>query len=518
MITTSFSTPPNKKGGHFNRMLMSLERAGNKLPDPITLFICLAFLVVIISAICSLADVSAVHPGTGDTLKATNLLSVSGARRIWSEAVNNFKNFAPLSIVLLAVIGSGAAEKSGFLSILMRKILTEAPPLFVTASIIFIGIIMNLAGDAGFVILPPLAAIIFLGINRHPLLGLFAGYAGVAAGFCANVIINIADAVAYGFTEQAARFIDPNYQASPAINFYFLFVSAVLLTITGTIVTEKIMAPRFEGQDLSKYEADDKAIELTPEQNRGLKAAGISFLITLLVIFLMCVGPNPILADPATGSLLVASSAFMSGIMLTVSLLLFVPGSVFGFFSGKYKNDKDLFADIANAFRDMGPYILLCFFCAQFTSYFNWSNLGAILAIKGAGLLTMIKLPPAALLVGIVLISCILNLFIGSASAKWAILAPIFVPMMMLLGLDPAITQVAYRIGDSITNPISPLFSYFPLILGFVRRYEKDAGMGTVIANMLPYSIWFAIAWVLQLILWVLLNLPVGPGGAISLH
>lgn len=507
------------KLGFLDRMLCAIERVGNKLPDPTTLFVILAFGVIIISGICSYFEVSAVHPGTGEALTVTNLMSKAGFRRMWSNAVPNFAGFAPFGMVLVAVIGSGAAEKSGFLAALMKKMLSGAPQVLVTFAIVFIGINGNLAGDAAFVIMPPLSAIIFLGMGRHPLLGMFAAIASVAAGFCANMFLGLSDALAYGFTEPAAHMIDPGYAQSPAINYYFLLVSCILLSAVGTFITEKIMAPRFEGQDLSKYSGvGEQGGELTAREEKGLKCAGIAFLAASVVLLLMCLGSDPLLGDPDKGgSIMASSSPFMRGIIVTVSVMLFVPGAVYGFVCGKYKNDKDLFGDVVLAFRDMAPYILLCFFCAQFTNYFSWSKLGVIIAVKGADVLKALHITGIPLLVGVILVSCFVNIFIGSASAKWAILAPIFIPMMMLMGFDPAVTQVAYRIGDSITNPLSPLFYYFPLILGFAQRYEKDAGMGTIIANMVPYSFSFALVWIAQLVFWVLLDLPLGPGGGIYL-
>lgn len=507
-----------KKNGILDRILSGIERVGNKLPDPITLFILLATTVVVVSGICSWFGLSAVHPGTKKVITVTNLLSINGIRLMWSSAVSNFSTFAPFGMVMVCVIGAGAAEKSGFLATLMRRMLKNAPPALVTFIIIFIGINGNIAGDAAFVVMPPLAAAIFLGIHRNPLLGMFTAFASVAAGFCANIALGMSDALAYGFTEAAARLIDPSYSASPAINYYFLVVSCLLLSVVGTVLTEKFMVPRFAETDLEKYRADAENTDITPEQLKGLRAAGIAFLLYAAVFILMCVGSDPILADPETKSLMSGKAPFMQGIILSVTLMLFIPGAAYGFASGKYKNDKDLFASIADAFRDMAPYILLCFFCAQFTNYFAWSNLGAIVAIKGAGALTAMHFTGIPLMIGLIFVSCIVNLFIGSASAKWAILAPVFVPMMMLMNLDPAVTQVAYRIGDSITNPLSPLFSYFPLILGFARRYEKNIGMGTIIANMIPFSATFAIVWIIQLIVWVLFDLPLGPGGPIFLH
>ncbi|MDR1979589.1 MAG: AbgT family transporter [Synergistaceae bacterium] len=498
-------------------ILAWIERVGNRLPDPITLFVILAALVILISWICSLFGVSAVHPGTGKTMTVINLLSKDGFRQIWSKAVTNFSGFAPMGIVLVAVIGTGVAEKSGFLSALMQKLLSGVPPILVTLILVFICVNGNVAGDSAFVIMPPLAAATYLSMGRNPMVGMFTAFASVAAGFCATVVLALTDTMAYGFTESAARLLNPDYAASPAINYYFLVVSCLILTVVGTLVSELLIAPRYAHVDLAKYGKNEQKA-LTPEQAKGIKYALRGLAVTVVVIALMCVGSDPLMGDPEQGGSITSPSApFMSGLVVTVGVLFFVPGAIYGFVSGKYKNDKEMFADITLAFKDMAPYIVLCFFCAQFTNYFGWSNLGVIIAVKGAELLKALNFTGIPLLVGVIFASCVINLFIGSASAKWAILAPVFVPMLLLLNLDPAVTQIAYRIGDSITNPLSPLFYYFPVILGFAHRYEKDTGMGTVIANMVPFSFCFTIVWVLQLVVWVLMDLPLGPGGRIFL-
>lgn len=511
------NTPTARRKPLMERFLCTVETVGNKLPDPATLFILLGLATVLCSAIFGMMGVEAVHPGTHKVIKVINLFSLDGFRQIWGKAVSNFATFAPLAMVLVCVIGAGCAEKSGFLAAFMQKMLGNASKAMVTFTIIFIGINGNVAGDAAFVVLPPVAGVIFLSLGRHPLLGIFCAYASVAAGFSANVMLGMSDSLAYGFTEAAARMIDPDYSASPAINYYFLFASCFLLAAVGTYVTEKIMAPRFEGADLSRYTLDEEVTNLTPRKKRAVTLALWATAATLLVIVLLCLGDHPVLGDPKTGSIMDNNSPFMQSIILLVTIVLFVPGCVYGFASGKYKNDKDLFADISLAFKDISSYILLCFFCAQFTNYFAWSNLGVVIAIKGAAALQALHFTGIPLVIGLIIVSCIVNIFIGSASAKWAILAPVMVPMMMLLGYDPALTQVAYRIGDSLTNPISPLFYYFPLILGFARVYEKDTGFGTIVANMLPYSISFAIAWTLMLAVWMMLNFPLGPGGNIYL-
>lgn len=510
-----------QKKGVLDRILDSIERVGNRLPDPITLFLGLAVAVVIISAICSALNVTAVNPADGSTVETFNLFSAAGIQYLWSNVITNFSGFAPLGMVLVAVIGSSVSEKSGFLVALMEHFLGGAKGWIVTMVVIFLGINLNIAGDAGFIILPPLAAILFMSIGRSPLLGLYVAFAAVAAGFCANILLGLSDALAYGFTEPAAQMIDPAYSSSMAINWYFLIVSCLVLTVAGTILVEKVMVHRFptSKEELAKYDFDEDAANITPVQKKGLKLAGLAELIYIAVLLLLSLpvfGPTAILADEA-GSITAGGSPFTKGIVFTVTLALLIPGLVYGFAIGKYKNDKDVWSDISQGFSEMGNYVFMCFFISIFTNFFSVSKLGTILAINGAGFLENIGFKGIPLMIGLIILSCFVNLFIGSASAKWAILAPVFVPMMMLMGYDPAVTQVVYRIGDSITNPLSPLFTYMPVILGYARRYDSKAGLGTIIANMLPFSVTFAAVWIVQVIIWVGLNLPLGPGGGIYL-
>ena len=510
-----------KKEGLLDRILDAIERAGNKLPDPITLFLGLAVAVIIISAICSMLGVTAVNPADGSTVETFNLFSVAGIQYLWTNVITNFSGFAPLGMVLVAVIGSSVAEKSGFLVALMERFLGGAKGWVVTMVVVFLGINLNIAGDAGFIILPPLAAILFMSIGRSPLLGLYVAFASVAAGFCANILLGLSDALAYGFTEAAAQMIDPNYSSSMAINWYFLIVSCLVLTVVGTILVEKVLVHRFPmtKEQLAQYDFDEDAANITPIQKKGLMWAGIAELLYVIVLVLLSVplfGHPAILADEA-GSITGGSSPFTKGIVFSVTLALMIPGIVYGVTIGKYKSDKDLWVDISKGFSEMGNYIFMCFFISIFTNFFSVSKLGTILAINGAGFLGNIGFRGIPLMIGLIFLSCIVNMFIGSASAKWAILAPVFVPMMMLMGYDPAITQVVYRIGDSLTNPLSPLFTYMPVILGFARKYDKNAGLGTVIANMIPFSVTFAIAWIIQVVVWVGFNLPLGPGGGIYL-
>lgn len=509
-----------KQKGFFDKAMDFIEKIGNAMPDPVSLFIILAVVVVILSAVLGSIGYGAVHPGTGKTIQVVNLLTKDGFRDMYSKAVANYSNFAPLGMVMVCIIGAAVAEKSGFLVTMMKQVMGDAKSWMVTFAILFVAINANLAGDAGYIVMPPLAAVIYMGMGRSPVLGMIVAYAGCAGGFSANIMLGMTDALAYGFTESAARMIDPNYQATMAINWYFLIVSCILLAVFGTLLTEKFLVKRFPTtkEDLLKYNFDESEGQITEAQKRGLKWAVIGLVIFVIALVAACIGDDPLLADPKTHSVMTNGSPFMNGIILTVTVALFVVGACYGFGCGKYKNDRDLFADITLGFKDMAGYIFMCFFIAQFTSYFAWSNLGIVMAIKGAEALKAMEFTGAPLLIGLIFVSCIVNILIGSASAKWAILAPIFVPMLMLMGFDPAVTQVSYRIGDSITNPLSPLFPYCPVILGFVRRYAPEMGLGSVIANMVPFSVTFTVIWIIQLLVWIFLDIPLGPGGSIFLN
>lgn len=505
-----------EKQGLFMRFLNGVERVGNKLPDPVTIFFILWFVVIAISAIVAKSGATAVHPGTGETIVGVNLLSKEQLQLFLTSILTNFTGFAPLGLVLVTMLGAGLAEKVGMMEVMLKSLANKIPRKLVTAAIIFIGIMANAIADAGFVVFPPLAALIFLGIGRHPLTGMFAAYASVAAGFSANLIIGMLDALVAGFTIPAAQIIDPSYTSTPAMNYYFLAVSCVFLTIVGTFVTEKYIAPRFDGTPYEDTGYDANA-EVTPQEKKGLKYAGIAVLIYVVIVVALCIGPNAFMKDPETGSLLASAAPLMAGMVPLITLLFFIPGVVYGIVAGKIKNDKDVAALLYDSMAGMGSYIVLAFAAGQFLALFNASNMSALLAIKGAEGLKNIGLTGPLLIVAFVVFACFINMFVGSCSAKWAIMAPIFVPMFMLLGYSPALTQMAYRIGDSITNAISPIFTYFPVILAYAKKYDKDCGMGTIMAAMLPYSMMFFVIWVALLLVFMLAGIPLGPNGNIYL-
>ncbi len=498
----------NGKNSFLNKALSMVEKIGNALPDPVFLFALLAFLVVLLSGVTSLFDIEVVHPGTGEIVKPVNLFSVKGLHKILTGMVHNFTSFAPLGTVLVALLGIGVAEGSGFIGTILRLLVLSSPKKLLTFVVIFTGILSNTASEVGYVLLVPLSAIIFLSVGRNPLAGIAASFAAVSGGYSANLLLGTIDPLLAGLSEEAAHIIDPSYTVNPACNYYFMFVSTFIIAGIGTYVTEKIVIPR-----LGIYDGEVKSEtiqKLTYEEKRGLKYAGITALFFTIIILLGTVPSWGFLRDAETGSLL--RSPFMSGIVAIIFIGGAVHGIAYGLGARTIKSDKDIVDGMAKAMKTLGAYIVLTFFAAQFVAYFNWTNLGLIVAIEGAGVLRASGLGDIPLIIGFVIVSAMVNMVMGSASAKWAIMAPVFIPMFMLLGYSPELVQATYRVGDSITNIISPMMSYFALVVAFFQQYDKKAGIGTIIATMLPYSIFFFIGWSLLLIVWILLGLPVGPG------
>ncbi|MDW8393392.1 MAG: AbgT family transporter [Chitinophagales bacterium] len=497
-----------------NRLLRFIERVGNRLPHPATLFALLALLTLLLSWVVSLMGVSVEHPGTGESIRPVNLLNRDGLHRIITMLVKNFTDFAPLGTVLVALLGIGIAEGSGLIGTALRVLVLKAPRRLLTFVVVFAGVISNTASEVGYVLLVPLGAMIFLAVGRHPIAGLAASFAGVSGGYSANLLLGTIDPLLAGISEEAARIVNPSYSVNAACNYYFMFVSTFVIAAAGTWVTERMVEPR-----LGRYEGSEQAVELnplTPAERRGLRWALLAALLMTALILWGLLPANGFLRDPATGSVL--KSPFMKGIVAFIFLTAAVCGVAYGIGAGVYRNDGDVIKGMARAMETLGSYIVLVFFAAQFVAYFNWTNIGLITAVKGAAWLKASGLGPVPLMLCFILVSATINLFMGSASAKWAIMAPVFIPMFMLLGFSPEMVQAAYRIGDSCTNIISPMMSYFALIIAFVQRYDKQAGLGTLIATMLPYSVIFLLGWSLLFALWLLLGLPLGPGAPLFLN
>jgi len=495
----------------FNRSLNRIERIGNAIPNPALLFVGLAILVLVLSAVVSWAGLSVTHPGTGKTVTAVNLLTVDGLHKILTSLVSNFTGFAPLGVVLVAILGISVAEASGLISALMRLLVLSAPKKLLTVVIVFAGVLSHMASDVGYVLLIPLAAMIFLACGRHPLVGLAAAFAGVSGGFSANLLLGPTDALLAGLTQEAAHIIDASYNVTPAANYYFMAASAFLVTILGTWITESVVAPR-----LGEYDGDAAPESLEPlskEEKRGIVFAGIASALFVGFILWGSVPANGFLRDPQTGSLL--KSPLLSGIIAFIFFGGVLIGLAYGIGARTFKSANEVIEAMEGSMKTMSVYLVLAFFAAQFVAFFNWTNLGLILAVEGAEFLRNLNLSGVTLIIAFVVLSIVLDLFIGSASAKWAVMAPVFVPMLMLLGYSPELTQAAYRIGDSVCNIITPLMSYFPLIVAFAQKYDKKAGIGTIMAMMMPYSIAFFVGWTLFLIIWFWAGLPLGPGAGL---
>src|SRR5690554_1269651 len=504
-----------EKRGAFTRFLDTVEWLGNLLPHPITLFAIFAIAVVVLSGVASYFGLSAQDPRPGgELIEVVSLFNAEGLQRIVTGLVTNFTGFTPLGTVLVALLGVGIAERSGMLSAAMRGLVMNAHPRVVTVAVVFAGVISNTAAELGYVVLVPLAAMIFHSLGRHPLAGLAAAFAGVSAGYSANIFLGTVDPLLSGITEEAARLIDPTYSVGPEVNYYFMAISTFLIAILGTFVTEKIVEPR-----LGKYDESEASVDLgaqsiegvTDQERKGLKMAGLSFLVLCILLALTIVPEWGILRHQETGE--VAGSPFLKGIVVFIFITFAIPGYVYGKVVGTMKNDRDVIDAMSKSMGTMGLYIVLVFFAAQFVAFFKWSNLGTVLAIKGSILIQSISLDGPIIFLFFIILCGMVNLSLGSASAQWAVTAPIFVPMLMLVGYAPETIQAAYRIGDSVTNVITPMMSYFGLILAMACRYKKDLGIGTLIATMLPYNIVFFVGWTLLFYLWVfVIGLPVGPG------
>ncbi len=505
-----------EKKSFFVKFLDIVEKGGNKLPHPVTLFVYLIIAIAIASGILAALEVSVEYTAINRstmvveemTAEVIPLFSADGIRYIFETAVTNFTGFAPLGTVLVALLGVGVADGSGLIGTALKKVVLVTPKWLITAMLVFTGIMSNVASDAGYVILVPLGAVVFLSFGRHPLAGMAAAFAGVSGGFSANLLIGTIDPLLGGFTTEAAKIMDPTYEVTAVANFFFMFASTFLITALGWYVTEKIVEPR-----LGEYKGTAKSElqGITDDEKRGLKWSGIATSLFILVMLFLTIPENAILRNVENGSI-IDHSPFINGIVFIIGLFFFVAGVAYGFGAKTMKSDKDVIKSMSDAMASMGGYLVLAFVAAQFIAYFNYTNLGTVISVGGANVLESIGFTSILpLLIVFILITAFLNLFMGSASAKWAIMAPIFVPMLMQMGVSPEATQLAYRIGDSTTNIISPLMSYFAVIIAFAQKYDEDTGIGTVISLMLPYSLIFLAGWTALLIIWFLLGLPIGP-------
>jgi aminobenzoyl-glutamate transport protein len=516
--------PGTHHGGGF---LGRVERFGNALPDPVLIFVWLMLAVVVVSVIGQAAGWQVVNPVNQQTLAVTSLLSSGMIERFFVEMPKTLTSFAPLGYVLLVMLGAELAERTGLFGAAMRAAVRGASPRLLTPLVLLVGIMGNQAADAAFVVLVPLAGVLYAAAGRHPLLGIAVAFAGVSGGFSANLFPGQLDALLLGITEPAARLLVPDWTMNIAGNWYFIAAMTLLFVPVGWYVAEKYVAPR-----LGAWQPGDGApvihagAELSGVERRGLRAAGLAALGVVALFAALAVpalwqgvqGGAPLFdeAAAAAGRGDQALQPLLQSMVAGFFLLFLVVGVAYGRASGTTRDHRDEVRMVSEGMASMSYYIVLAFVAAHFIALFNWSNLGPLIAINGAAALGALKLPLPVLMAGIVLLSAIVNLAIGSSSAKWALLAPVLVPMLMLLGVSPEMTTAAYRMGDSVTNVITPLMVCFPLALLFCQRWLPGFGMGSLIATMLPFSISFVVVGLLMTVGWVALEIPPGPGADVT--
>ncbi|KLI64145.1 AbgT family transporter [Aurantiacibacter marinus] len=519
-----------------------VERTGNKLPDPVFIFFYLILALVVISIICELAGVSAFHPtlvdeatGLPSTIQATSLLSAENIQRLWVQMPTTFTHFHPLGYVLVVMLGAGVAERSGFFAAGMSAAVRKAPTALLTPVVALVAMLGNHAADAGYVVLIPLAGILFAAAGRHPLAGIAAAFAGVSGGFSANISPGQLDALLFGITEEAVggSGLDPMWTTNIAGNWYFITAMTFLYLPLIWYVTDKIIEPRlgaWKGGASAPGTASTVATETSPDPDehtgpaaaKGLRHAGLAAIFVVALWAAMVFAPGtPLINEAACEGLTDCSihtelDPFYKSLVAAFFILFLLTGWAYGRAAGTINDHRDLVAMMAESMKDMGYYLVLAFAAAHFVAMFNWSNLGLISAVHGADAIQSTGLPLPLVIGLMVLFAALLNLFVGSASAKWALLAPILVPMLMLLGISPEGATAAYRVGDSATNIITPLMVYFPLILVFAQRWQKDFGLGSLTAMMLPYSIWLLISGTLLIVVWFYLGIPLGPDAPVG--
>ncbi len=508
-------------------VLAWIERSGNRLPDPVFIFVWCIAAVVLISVFAALLGVSAQHPtqvdaaGNAVIVSAESLLSAANIQRLLVEMPGTFTSFHPLGYVLVVMLGAGVAERSGLFAAAMSGAIARAPKALLTPAVAFIGMMGNLATDAAYVVLIPLAGVIFAAAGRHPIAGIAAAFAGVSGGFSANLLPGQLDALLFGITEAAAETIMPGFDANIAGNAFFIIAMTFVFLPVIWYVTDKIIEPRLapimpgEMESSTAGVIKDPDSSLSETERKGLRRAGLACLGVILVWVYLCVGPGTPLIDESASPEARLNPLFQS-LVAGFFILFLAAGWAYGSAAGSVGSHRDIVKMMSEAMGDLAYYLVLAFAAAHFVAMFNWSNLGLIFAINGAAFLEGSNLPDALLLAIIILFGSFVNLFVGSASAKWALLAPVLVPMLMLLGISPEMSTAAYRVGDGATNIITPLMPYFPLILVFCQRWQKDFGIGSLAATMLPYSILLLITGVTMTIIWVVLGIPLGPNAAVE--
>ncbi|MBL8799992.1 MAG: AbgT family transporter [Planctomycetia bacterium] len=508
-------SPPAPRG-KLDRLLDRVEWLGNKLPDPVLLFLGALVLTWFASAWLASVNFAEIDPrtlGPGKTpapIQVKNQLEPTALVTFLSRMVKTFVEFAPLGMVLVVLLGVGVAEHTGFINAGLKALLNVTPYSLLTPMVMLVAILSHAAGDSGYVVVIPLGGVIFHAAGRHPLAGIAVAFAGVSGGLSANFIPIMLDPLLQGITQTAAQIIDPKVEVNPLCNWGFTAASSLLVVLLGWFITERVVEPRLRQSPVDGDAADAPRLDpLTAAESRGLTAGLLTVAAMLLGLGVTALREGSPWRTP-DGALLVARAPLIQSIVPLMFLLFLIPGIVYGYVAGTVKSHRDVIQGMSKAMGTMSYYLVLAFVAAQFIFAFGESNVGILIAVKGGEFLKAMEVSPAFTVCGIVLITAAFNLLIGSASAKWALLGPIFVPMLMQLGVSPELTQAAYRIGDSCTNIVTPLMPYFPLVVVFCQRYVKSTGIGTVTALMLPYSLGFLVCWTSLLLVYWGLGLPLG--------
>jgi para-aminobenzoyl-glutamate transporter family len=500
----------SEKKGFVNKALDSIERIGNKLPDPAILFFVLMLLIWALSAVFSSVDFAEIDPSTGSAIQIHNLLTSGALAEFLAGMVTTFTSFAPLGIVLVAMLGVGVAEHSGFINAGLKSMLQVTPKSLLTPMLILVAIVSHTATDAGYVLVIPLGGIIFYAAGRHPIAGIAAAFAGVSGGFSANFVPSGIDPLLQGFTQSAARIIDPVIELNPLNNWFFTSASSVLIVLVGWYITDRIVEPRLKKVEVVVDEGEEVEMgALDKTEKRAFYAACLAMILGLVGLFFWAAPADSALRD-AEGNIASFSAPLMQSIVPLIFIIFLIPGVVYGVMAKTFKSSKDIIESMTKSMTGMSYYIVMAFFCALFIDAFAKSNLGALLALKGASGLQALNMSAEITIVGIIVLTAFVNMFIGSASAKWALIAPIMVPMLMQLGISPDLTQASYRVGDSVSNIVTPLMPYFPLVVVYCQKYVKGTGIGTLVSTMIPYSIAFFVLWTIFLLVYWALGIPLG--------
>lgn len=509
--------------GAMQRFLDVVERVGNKVPHPVLIFVGLTLLVVVLSAVLQMLGVSVTQSRINaetqeielSTEKARSLLSRDGIRFMYASVIPSFMSFTAVGLIIVAMIGVGVAEESGLIRALIRKLVAVSPPKALAYILVFVGILSSIAADAGYLVLVPLAGVAFLSVGRHPIAGLAAGFAAVAGAFTVNMLVKPLDAILTEFTNDAVRLVDADRQIGLTATLWFSIVSVIVLTFLITFITQRVIEPR-----LGSYKPADADPQVpggaekgkegdAGNESRGLRFALFGFIGAIALFAALTLPPGAPLRHPETDAL-IGNSPFMNGLIALIMVVFLVIGAAYGFGAGTMKSATDVIKAMEKSVSALGGLLLLLFVLSQFIAYFNYSNMASILAVSMANLLKDASVPPLLLLIGFIVVVAILDLLITGAIAKWALFAPIFVPLLMKLDVEPEAVLAAYRVADSPINVITPLNAYFALIVTFAQKYDKKAGVGTIVAIMLPYVVWMFIVWTSLFVAWHLLGLPWG--------